>query len=296
MTPTIQLRSRINNPAFLRGKMLQESDARILLHGDVDVYKPNGQPLLMLRRRAIPHSLTNNAYDALHFLRRYKTDNRGMYAGAARQQTQFADGTLSKSSRTRQEDGKILHVASAVVGYFDRQGGWFPFCRETAFTASEVARWGTITPMVEHVADLFKQVAPKRYEAQQEACSRCRDYVIGTTPFTTLTVNNNVAPSATHTDKGDFKDGLGVISVVRRGYYEGAWLIFPEYAIGADLNDGDVLFFNSHDWHGVTPMFEQSAKAERISIVYYMRARMVECLPPEQELARAQARGSVEPT
>lgn len=289
--PSIQLRSRRGNAEALRGKMLQESDVRVLLHNDADVYKPDGTPLIMLRRAAIPSSITEHAYPALHELRKQKTDNRGAYAGATRTHAQFEDGSLSKNSRTRTPDGKRLLVASAVVGFYDRQGGRFPFCRQTAFTAKEVALWDTIVPMVEHVAGVFKDAHPSRYAAQMEACKACPDYVIGKTPFTTLTVNNNVAPSATHTDKGDFKGGLGVISVVRRGNYEGSWLVFPEYMVGVDLRDGDVLFFNSHDWHGVTPMFEQDETAERISVVYYMRDRMADCLPPEQELARAQARG-----
>lgn len=291
--PTIQLRTRIANAEALRGKMLTEQDVHVLVQRDADVYKPDGTPLLMLRRGSIPKPVLEHAYPALHELRKQKTDNRGAYAGATRTYAQFEDGTASKNSRTRTADGKRLLVASAVVGFYDRQGGRFPFCRQTAFAAKEVALWNTVVPMVEHVGNVFKQVAKPRYDAQMRECAKCPDYVISNTPFSTLTVNNNVAPSATHTDKGDFKGGLGVISVVRRGYYEGAWLVFPEYMVGVDLQDGDVLFFNSHDWHGVTPMFEQADGAERISVVYYLREKMVDCLPPADELARAQARGDM---
>src|SRR5678816_1667868 len=154
--------------------------------------------------------------------------------------------------------------------------------------------WSTIVPMIAHVDAIMKQLVPQRHLAQLNHVRRAPDYQIAKTAFTTLTVNNNVAPSATHTDKGDFKDGLGIISVVRRGVYTGASLVFPEYLVGVDLHDGDVLFFNSHDWHGVTEMAKQTLDAERISVVYYAREKIVECLPLAEELARAKARGELQ--
>ena len=293
--PILQLRSRVSNPDVFRGKLVTEGDVAVKLEGDADVYKPDGQPLCMLRRGGIPAELCAQAYPALHELRNHKTNNRGAYAGATRTSPVFADGTKSKNSYTRTPDGKVYSVASAIIGYFDRQGGRFPFCRETAFTGKEPEQWKTVLPIIEHAALLFKQAAPKRYATQLAECKKCPpEYIIGETPFTTLTVNNNVAPAAAHTDKGDFKDGLGLISVVRRGTYSGAWLVFPEYRVGADLRDGDAIFFNSHDWHGVTAMVSQSPDAERISVVYYFREKMVDCLPLKEELARAKSLGGLE--
>lgn len=284
--PKIQLRSRVADAETLfRGKMLTEGDAAVLLREDADVYKPDGEPLLMLRRGGIARDLGEAAYAALHGLRKQKTSNRGNYAGAKRITSYNADGTKNNNSYTRDADGKLFSVASAIIGYFDKQGGRFPFCRETAFTAKEVDAWSTILPMIEAGARLFKEVAPVRYGKQMAACAECPpEFVIGRTPFTTLTVNNNVAPAATHKDAGDYKEGLGLISVVRRGSYSGAWLVFPEYRVGVDLQDGDALFFNSHEWHGVTPMVKHSDDAERISIVYYMREKMRRCLPAKQQL------------
>ena len=284
--PVLQLRSRVAGGASVfAGKLLSPSDLPVLLTGDADVYKPDGTPLLMLRRRAIPVELTEGAYPALHDLRKRKSTNRGAYAGAKRPRKVFADGTIGKNTETRDADGNLVAVASAIIGYFDRQGGRFPFCRETSFNAQEPEKWQTIMPMIAHVADLFKRTSPNRYASQLAACNRCRpEFVISGTPFTTLTVNNNTAPSGTHTDKGDFKDGFGVISMVRRGAYTGALLGFPEYGVAVDLQDGDVLFFNSHEWHGVTDMVPQSEDAERISVVYYMREKMLECAASTERL------------
>ena len=109
---------------------------------------------------------------------------------------------------------------------------------------------------------------------------------IGSTQFTTLTVNANVLGSI-HQDKGDFKAGMGGITVHRRGTYSGAILGFPEYGVGAELHDGDLILFDPHEWHGVTEMTNKSDDAMRVSVVYYMRAKMVDCGTPEQEVEHA---------
>jgi len=287
MPPKIQLRSALANAELLRGKNLSDDDIAIRLESDADVFKPDGTPLVMLRRKAIPTHISEHAYDALHELRKFRTDNRGSYTGQPRIGIVYADGAVSKNQHTRDPSGKRVSVASAIVGYFDQQGGRIPFCRETRFTANHVEQWYTILPMIEHVARMFESELPTRYKLQKQACDACpQEFVIQGTPFTTLTVNNNVAPAAAHLDKGDFKSGMGIISVVRRGSYTGSLLVFPEFFVGVDLQDGDVLFFNSHEWHGVTPMVKQSEDAERISVVYYMREKMKRCEPSATRIGR----------
>jgi hypothetical protein len=272
----VQLRSRVANVSNRAGQFVTEDEVKILLNGDADVYKPNGEPLVFLRRGAISKDVCEAAYPALYELRKYTTRNRGRYGGAS----------ARKSGSTVTEDGKAINVASAVVGYYDRQGGRFPFCRETAFVGQESEKWATIMPMVRRAAELFEEEVPLRYAKQMEMAAKTHPaYVITGTPFTTLTVNNSVVGSI-HTDVGDYKDGIGVISVVRRGVYKGGWLVFPEFGVGADLQDGDLLFFNSHDWHGVTPFHDTEEGFNRVSVVYYFREKMLECLAPEEELKR----------
>jgi hypothetical protein len=57
------------------------------------------------------------------------------------------------------------------------------------------------------------------------------------------------------------------------------------------------VFFDPHETHGNLPYYDQMGPQaepenggwERISIVMYFRERMLECLPPAQELERAKA-------
>lgn len=292
----VQLRTRIPDREMprLAGKLCTDADHAVMLAGDCDVYKPDGEPLVLLRRAALAPELLDSAYEALHRLRSYTSDNRGVYTGIKRAELRMMDGRKSKNTRTRDESGRIVQTASAIVGYFDRQGGRHPFCRTTRFTATEVERWHTIVPMVQRVDALLARTMPERYANQRSACLQCHPaWVIGETAFSTLTVNNNVA-AGVHCDKGDYKQGFGVISCVRRGQYSGAVLCFPQFRVGVDLQHGDVLFFNSHDWHGMTPLVPASEDHERITVVYYLRERMQQCGTPAQEIARAkQVRGAL---
>lgn len=149
-------------------------------------------------------------------------------------------------------------------------------------------------PLAALVATVYEELSPERHWRQQAAAAECKpEWIIKGTPFSTLTVNCNVL-GAVHRDAGDFKGGLGCITVHRRGTYQGAILGFPEYSVGVELNDGDLLLFNAHDWHGVTEFEgELSPDHERISVVYYLRERMKNCGTMAEELARAKARSGV---
>jgi hypothetical protein len=88
------------------------------------------------------------------------------------------------------------------------------------------------------------------------------------------------------------------MAVMRRGHYRGAELVFPKYGVGADLQHGDVIFFDPHEVH-CNLAFREGIGVEaedwaRISMVMYFRTRMVDCLEPRAELERAKGvRGEV---
>lgn len=155
---------------------------------------------------------------------------------------------------------------------------------------------------------------PERYAAQMHEVERTSpDWVIGGTPFTTITVNNTY-PTGIHTDKGDLDAGFSTLGCIRRGDFTGGWLTFPQYGVAADMQNGDVLLMDAHEWHGNTPitcdhcgeslrkpghrctdpegregMNPHLASPERISIVSYFRTDMVECGTAAEENARRAA-------
>lgn len=280
----VHLRSRASGIEKREGGPVTEDDVALLVNRDCDVFKPDGELLILYRRRAIPEELVESTRATLaHAAEAYGSTNRGKYAGQPRVAKVGPDGVRAKSTRTQP-------VASVVIGYFDKQGGRFPFCRATMFTAREVEAWNRIVPLAQYVAQEFQAELPERYTRQAYVAKQApQEYVIQGTPYSTLTVNRNVY-GRIHKDAGDYKQGFGCLSVSRKGQYRGGWLTFPEYRVAADMQDGDLIFFNPHEWHGVTDPYETQPGFERISVVYYFREKMSHCRHDQLDELRGKQR------
>jgi hypothetical protein len=82
-----------------------------------------------------------------------------------------------------------------------------------------------------------------------------------------------------HTDKGDDEEGFGNLVVLERGEYTGGETCFPQYGLGVDVREGDVLFMDVHEVHGNLPMksvkpAEGEKEAIRLSVVCYLRKKI----------------------
>ena len=291
----IQLKSKVPDKQMLerKGTGISRDDMAIELHGDADVYMPNGKPLLMLRRAVVSEVSRDLAIEQFRWMKtKYVTDNRGSYSGydvAGKGTIIRNDGQRSMQTRTMHE-GKIVSISSAIIGYYGRSGR-FPFCRQSAFTQNEPERWAKVMPLVEEVSEHFRQTLPARWQVQSDfADSVSQDFRIPNTVFSTLTINNNVSGTV-HKDAGDFKDGFGVIGCFRRGSYLGGHLCFPQYKVFVDFHDRDLIYFNPHEWHGVNPIIEDDGDiGERITMVYYFRKNLCDCGTVPEELARVRHR------
>lgn len=253
--------------------------------GDVNVLKPDGSPLLLFRPNSLSADVCLRALPALELAAK-PTDNRGTAAGSRRYVKRRRDGTLSKILRART-------VLSGEIGYADRSPRLGDICRTTAYTLAEWGRgWQQILPFVRAIDDVFRQAHQERYEVQRELVHRTsQDFVIHGTAFTTVTVNRNFQ-TAVHKDKGDLKEGFGVMSVIERGAYDGCYLCFPKYSIAVDMRTTDVLLADVHEWHGNSPIIGAPGTYDRIATVLYYRSKMRHCGTAEEEYARAKRRAS----
>ena len=188
---------------------------------------------------------------------------------------------------------------SNLIGYFEKQGGRFPYCRTTAWTGQNADEFKSIFPLFKHIQSEFKQYVPDRYARQmRRAKATKRDWIIGDTPYSTVTVNNTY-PTGVHQDKGDLDEGFSNLCVLRRGKYSGGHLTFPKYRVSVNMQDGDLILMDAHEWHGNTFLQLESEDAERISLVLYYRTNMIACGTPEEELEHANATSTkafLEPT
>lgn len=265
------------------GKMLRPDDLSVKLTGPVRILKPDGTPLCVYLPGAISKELRDASFPTLHELQGSYTSNRGLASGAQRVKG------VSKTTYARSVD-------SAIIGSFDRSAR-FDFCRLTAWTGAEMEKWQGLWPLLQEIARHLQEHVPERYAAQARAAqATAPEWVIPGTPFTTVTVNNTYA-TGVHTDKGDLDAGFSTIAVFKNGDYEGGTLCFPEYRVGVDLQDCDLILMDAHEWHGnieFTPQPERDTNGrlledpgfERISIVTYFRTAMESCGSAKDEAER----------
>jgi hypothetical protein len=201
---------------------------------------------------------------------------------------------------------------SSILGSFDPYGG-DTYCRLTSYNANYMSEFQNLLPLFQAIATHFAEYVPERYTAQAQYVNQTRpDWIIPGTPFTTITVNSTY-PTGVHTDKGDLDEGFSCLAVGRRGDFTGGWITFPAYGIAADMQDGDLMLMDAHEYHGNTDIIcphceasldrpghvcgePSSAKSyketgvprptgktynqdgpERISVVAYYRTGMREC-------------------
>ena len=150
--------------------------------------------------------------------------------------------------------------------------------------------------MIRQCSDVFKETMPDRWESQKAQIEKTHpDFYIHNTVFTTITVNKNWRTAA-HYDRGDLAEGFGVMTALRGGEYEGAYLCIPRYRVAVDMRTRGVLFADVHgELHGNTPFEGKVGRYERVSCVLYYRTKMVECGSAAEELERAKNRKPGDP-
>jgi hypothetical protein len=272
----IRVRSRISKEELeeKKGKILTDDDYNVLVTGPTRVFSPEGQLLAVYRPGGLPKELLAEKYDTLHSLKSLQTNNRGLASGSVRV---AREGSKRSSAKP---------VASAIIGSYDAKMPKM-YCRLTAWTGAELEKWEDLLPLFQVIGTHFKEQVPDRYAVQMAKVMETKpEWVVPGTPFTTITVNNTY-PTGVHTDSGDLEEGFSNLSCLRRGDYSGGIFVFPEYRVGFDMQDGDVLLMDAHQWHGNTRMELHSDDAERISIVCYYRTDMAKCGTAAEEADRA---------
>lgn len=244
MAVELRLRNKISQSELEQkvGKILTPDDVSVVVRRETRLLKPDGKLLLHYLPGAFSPERMAEFYETLHSLKSYETTNRGLASGTERT-AGFAGGKRTYSQS----------VPSAIIGAFDAKPPK-QYCRLTAWTGRENEQFRSLYPLFQDIGAEFKRHVPDRFVAQMDYVARTpEEWVIEGTPFSTITVNNTY-PTGVHTDKGDLDEGFSTLTVLRRGDYTGGWLTFPEYRVAVDMQDGDLLLMDAHEWHGNTAM------------------------------------------
>ena len=295
----------------LEGHHLDDEYIHHIVDSDIDIYdKDTNELIISFRKNVLKHNeiafdnlakLAGTARgrassagqidpESVYFKKRRPINTKGTQTGYLK-----PDGTPSKM--------KINNpVISTPIGYFDstKKLGLDLPCRLTSHTAKNLVRFESSICYFEDISEWYEKLAPEQFQAQKERIDMSPDYKIGESVFSTITVNRNFR-TALHKDKGDF-GGYACLSVCEYGSYSGGLFMIPQYGIGINLRQGDMLVAkvscyhcNSELWttpeqdtynNSLEKIFIQSPEVgiigsqyafHRISFVSYLREKMIHC-------------------
>jgi hypothetical protein len=250
----------------LKGTFVKKSQISLIIDSDADVYTNDNKLLLKFRKNKLPLNQVDKFYDnVIQYARNNYTSNRGSASG-------------TRKNANMKTNAK---VASNVIGYMDTFSPQQKFLlkkqnrtvkynvRECRFNMLYPEKYKELIPLVQSIDKYYKKLIPAQFGKQYRKAKQTH-FKISNTSFTTITTNVNFRTTM-HQDKGDDAEGFGNLTVIERGEYKGAETCLPQYGIGVNVRNGDVLFMDVHEWHGNLPMIPESKDATRLSIVCYLR-------------------------
>jgi hypothetical protein len=254
----------------IMNKKLKRNDIDVIIDHDADVYTEDGNLLLRFRKNKLNKNNIKEFYDNVIRFACSKTSNRGSTSG-------------SKSKNVRDNPKTMTNI----IGYFDKLSPQHKYIfkkkgiplpkisvRETRFLSENPDKFNKLVPLIKEIDKYYKEYVPKNYEKQKKKANET-PFKIGNTAFTTITTNVNFQTTV-HTDKGDDIEGFGNLVVISEGKYKGGETCFPQYGIGVDVKETDVIFMDVHNPHGNLPIELETTNAKRLSVVCYLRKRIWE--------------------
>ena len=247
-----------------KNKYIKRDDIKRIIKNTETVYTKEGKLLLIFKKGELKEK--NYYENIIDFMKAHPSSNRGSASG-------------SKKYNVK-ENKKIM---TTITGYFDR---WSPKqkflfkklglktpleVRETMFNADHPDKFKKMEPYIKEIDRLYEKYVPEKYKKQKKKALET-EFKIADTAFTTVTTNVNFQTTI-HKDKGDDEEGFGNLTVIERGKYTGGETCFPQYGIGVDVREGDILFMDVHEWHGNLPI---EGDGIRMSVVCYLRKKVWE--------------------
>jgi len=244
---------------------LKPNQIHTIIDHDADVYTKEGKLLLKFRKDKLKKDNISAFYNNVIKFAENTTNNRGSAIGSSKK--------------------NIYHnpkVKTNIIGYFDKLSPKQKFIlkkkgiplpkitvRETRFLTEYPDKYKKILPLIKEIDKYYEEYIPEQYKKQRRKANQT-PFKINNTAFTTITTNVNYQTTV-HSDKGDDIDGFGNLAVIEYGKYKGGETCFPQYGIGIDVRNGDILYMDVHQPHGNLPIILESPDSKRLSIVCYLR-------------------------
>ncbi len=229
-----------------------------IYNSNVTIKNSFGKILAIFRKNIVDPEIVVAGRKLLKY--KASTRSRGMAAG------------ISKKNKAINPNGGFgagNMVNSSIVGYTEANG--FYNCRQTMLYKKHKEFFDSDTmKILNYITKFYEEYAPDEYKKQKNFVDSINQNMrLGDSVFTTITVNVDFR-TCTHTDKGDYHCGLGNLLVFDYNVYNGGELLLPEYEIGFNIQEGDILLFDSHEIHCNNEIRGKG----RISLVCYAREKI----------------------
>jgi len=249
----------------IKNTFLTGEEDYLIINEDCDAY--HGDKLLFKFRKNVLTQSETFYKNVINFAKSSYSTNRG-----------------SASGSNRKNVGDNPRAYSNVIGFIDgfspkqkqliRQKNLFfdHNVRPCRFNVDYFEKYNNLLPYIQEIDKNYHSLLPNYYSKQMNKKTL---FKIADTSFTTITTNVNYQTSI-HKDVGDDPEGFGNLSVMESGDYVGGEICFPQFEVGIDLRTNDLLFMDTHEYHGNFPIYKMTPNAIRLSVVCYLRQKVYE--------------------
>ena len=231
------------------GRFFDRNHYHTIVDSHSDYIVQPGILLFSLRKNVIPKEVSDISRNyLLPYAIKTKTDNRYTAAGKT-----------------------YTPVKSMIAGFYDkakRRSGSGNQIRLTAFSEKHLNEWNNSIAYVRYLNDLYADLFPENYNSRKLKTEKVNYGIIDDTIFSTLTLNHNFR-TACHIDSGDLD--YSILTTV--GLFNGCLIGFPQYGICVNLQEGDFMIMNPHEYHCNTEFIGDYNN--RLSIVTYTREKII---------------------
>ena len=254
----------------MEGEFFDERSAKQIMKEDCDIYRldEKGNKILLakFRKNVFPDDKIACGFKGFSKLAK-PARGRGPSAGPIDPKSKYWGKRKVSKCKSKwmtyqiKDDGSKSKmqvsnpVISTAIGFTESNGLANLPCRLTHFTRANYDTYKSGIPFIKEIDTCYKTLIPDCHRKQKCRANKRKDLKIENTSFSTITVNRNFR-TAMHKDSGDFKQGFGNLSVIERGQYSGGYTIFPQYAVGFDVRNGDFLAMDVQEWHANTPIYQ----------------------------------------
>lgn len=265
------LLDKVDNSEHSIGNYINTIDSFTIFNRNCDIYDRTSKKLLArFRKRAIKNEENQRTFGLnIKSLANRKKESRGAAAGSIdrkklRTSVQELYDTSNYRTKYYKRDGQksatsiCNYAKSNVIGYIDTsaRSGYKEKVNLAAYCRDYPAKYEKCLPLIVDLCRVFNQIDKDRYRIQYDLLKD--QYRIADTPFSTVTVNYSWQ-TAIHQDANNGKDCLACMTVIKdpvnKNDYKGGELLFPEYKIGFNVSQGDVLVADTvNNYHCNAPL------------------------------------------